>query len=80
MKVLNKPRGDGHWNSVYLPLQENLGWEAREGVLTGAEHGSAVALALRQTSGSKRKKSLELGSPAAQEWHNHEEHGGGVHR
>jgi hypothetical protein len=35
---------------------------------------------LRQTSGSKRKKSPKLGSPAAQEWHEHEEHGGAAHR
>jgi hypothetical protein len=35
---------------------------------------------LRQTSGSKRKKSPELSPPAAQERHEHEEHGGGAHR
>jgi hypothetical protein len=35
--------------------------------------------ALRWTSGSKRKKSIELGSPAAQERHEHEEHRGKVH-
>jgi hypothetical protein len=35
---------------------------------------------LRRTSGSKRKKSPKLGSPAAQERHEHEEHGGGEHQ
>jgi hypothetical protein len=43
-KVSNKPRGNGHWTSAYMPLQENLGGEAMMGVLTGAELGSVAAL------------------------------------
>jgi hypothetical protein len=34
VKVSNKPRGNGHWTLVYLPLQENLGGEVGKGVLT----------------------------------------------
>jgi hypothetical protein len=34
VKVLNKPRGNGHWTSSYMPLQENLGREVGKGVLT----------------------------------------------
>jgi hypothetical protein len=37
-------------------------------------------LALRRTSGSKRKKSPKLGSLATQERHEHEELGGRAHR
>jgi hypothetical protein len=42
-KVSKKLRGNGHWTSAYLPLQENPGGEAGKGVLTGAELGSAMA-------------------------------------
>jgi hypothetical protein len=42
--VSNKPRGNVHWTSAYLPLQENLEGKARKGVLTGVELGSVVAL------------------------------------
>jgi hypothetical protein len=59
-----------------VPLHRKLKGNDGKGVLTGAELGSA----LRWTSGSKRKKSPKLGSPAAHEWHEHEEHQGGVHR
>jgi hypothetical protein len=44
VKVSNKPRGNGHLTSAYMPLQENLGGDAEKGVLTGAELGSVVAL------------------------------------
>jgi hypothetical protein len=41
-KVSNKPRGNGHWISAYIPLQENLGGEAGKGVLTeGADSAAA---------------------------------------
>jgi hypothetical protein len=43
-KVSNKPKGNGHWTSAYLPLQENLGGEAGKGVLTNAELYSVAAL------------------------------------
>jgi hypothetical protein len=33
-KVSNKLRGNGHWTSAYMPLQENLGGEVGKGVLT----------------------------------------------
>jgi hypothetical protein len=66
--VSNKQRGNGHWTSAYLPLQENRGGEGRW-----------RRSVLRRTSGLKTKKSPELGSPAAQERHEHEEHGGGAH-
>jgi hypothetical protein len=39
--ILNKWRGNGHWTSAYLPLQENLGGEVGKGVLTG-EAGCAA--------------------------------------
>jgi hypothetical protein len=42
--VSNKPRGNGHWTSAYLPLHENLGGEAGKGFLTGAELASVAAL------------------------------------
>jgi hypothetical protein len=45
-KVLSNLRGNGHWTSAYMPLQENLEGEARKGVLTGAELGSAAALGI----------------------------------
>jgi hypothetical protein len=35
VKVSNKLRGNGHWTSAYLPLQENLGGKVGKGVLTG---------------------------------------------
>jgi hypothetical protein len=38
-KILNKLRGNGHWTSAYMPLQENLGGEARKGVLIGGLKG-----------------------------------------
>jgi hypothetical protein len=44
VKVSNKPRGNGHWTSAYVPLQGNLGEEAGKGVLTRAELGSVAAL------------------------------------
>jgi hypothetical protein len=44
---LNKLRGNGHWTSAYMPLQENLGGEAGKGVLTGAVLGSVAALGVK---------------------------------
>jgi hypothetical protein len=44
VKVSNRPRGNGHWTSAYVPLQENLGEKAGKGALTGEELNSAVAL------------------------------------
>jgi hypothetical protein len=41
-EIINKSRGNGHWTLVYMPLQENLGGEARKGVLT---RGGASAAA-----------------------------------
>jgi hypothetical protein len=43
-KVSNKSRGNGHWTSSYMPLQENQGGEAGKGILIGAELGSVVVL------------------------------------
>jgi hypothetical protein len=60
-----------------VPLHQKLKGSDGKGVLTGAELGSASVL--RWTSGSKRKKSPKLGSPAAHERHEYEEHQG-VHR
>jgi hypothetical protein len=34
-KILNKSRGNGHWTSAYMPLQENLGGEVGNWVLSG---------------------------------------------
>jgi hypothetical protein len=34
VKILNKLRGNGHWTSAYMSLQENLGVEVRMGLLT----------------------------------------------
>jgi hypothetical protein len=79
-KVSNKPRGNGHWTSAYMPLQENLGGEAGKGSSLERSSARRWRSALRRTSGSKRKKSPEHGSPATQERHEHEEHGGGAHR
>jgi hypothetical protein len=42
MEIPNKLRGNGHWTSAYMPLQENLGGEAGKGVLT-VGGASAVA-------------------------------------
>jgi hypothetical protein len=33
-KISNKLRGNGHWTSTYMSLQENLAGEASKGVLT----------------------------------------------
>jgi hypothetical protein len=33
-KVSNKPRGNSHWTSDYMPLHENLGGDVGKGVLT----------------------------------------------
>jgi hypothetical protein len=34
VKILNPPRGNSHWISAYMLLQENLVGEAGKGVLT----------------------------------------------
>jgi hypothetical protein len=43
-KVSNKPRGNDHWTSADMPLQENLGGEVGKGVPIGAKLGLAAAL------------------------------------
>jgi hypothetical protein len=57
-KVLNKMMGNVHWTSAYMPLQENLGGEAGKGVLTGAEHSSAVALGVKADKWLKEEEVL----------------------
>jgi hypothetical protein len=42
VKVSNKVRGNGHWTSAYMPLQENLGEEVRKGVLTKGGDSAVV--------------------------------------
>jgi hypothetical protein len=60
--------GNGHWISAYMPLQENLGGEARKGVLTRAELGSVAVLG------------VEVDKWLKEEEHEHEEQGGGGNR
>jgi hypothetical protein len=57
VKVSNKLRGNGHWTSAYLPLQENLGGEAGKGVLTRAELVLVAALGVEV---DKRLKEEEV--------------------
>jgi hypothetical protein len=55
MKVSNKHRGNGHWILAYMPLQDNLGGEARKGVLTRG--GDSVVA--RGATGRRRRRGAE---------------------
>jgi hypothetical protein len=63
-----------------MPLQENLGGEDGKGVLTGAELGSAASVGVEADKWLDGEEVPVLGSPATQEQHGHEEHGGRAHR
>jgi hypothetical protein len=54
-KVSNKLRGNGHWTSAYMPLQENLGGEVEKGVLT--RRGASTAA--RVPTGRRRQREAE---------------------
>jgi hypothetical protein len=49
VKDSNKLRGNSHWTSTYMPLQENLGGEVGKGVLTGR----GASMAARTPTGSR---------------------------